>query len=375
MRLFIPSSTLGVVVGLLVLGAAGVAGLVYLPRAEIVITPSRSEEEAAQPIYLSTQATEPDFVAFRLPAKLLELTATHEQTFERPGSVAVDEFARGEVRLINRRDEVQELLPKTHLKYETSGVFFLTDFPVAIPARGEVRMTVTAKEKGRAGNVAAGRFNIDKLPVELQSDVYAQSLVAFTGGVAVEEPLSEEEITKAQAAVLAQAQEKARSQFSVQAVGTPVRAELTSISPTQELVSAQAGSKPQTFTVATTVQARAFLVDQNDLFSLTLLGLRATPHPDKEFVSYSPESFAVEIEQADFERGEARLIGKMRGVFASKIGPTALDPVPLAGLSSEEVKAYFKDNSAVGEVSVKLSPFWVRSVPGRRGAVRIQVAS
>lgn len=374
-NLMLPRRTMMLLVGIILLTAAGITALVYLPAAAVTLTPAVSEKTVEQIIVLSTQASEPDFVQYVLPAKLLEAEVKQEQTFNRPGSVTRDEFAKGEVQLINNRDEVQELLPKTHLRHQDSGVFFLTDFPVAIPAHGATRMAVTAKEKGAAGNVGAGRFVVDKLPADLQSDIYGESKAAFTGGVAVETPLSAEEIAKAKEEVLAAASEKARMELSSQAGGAPVRAELTNVAATEEIVSAQEGSKAQTFTVTTTVHARAFLVDQNDLLSLTLLGLRGASQTDMEFSAYNPQSFAVKIEQADFDRGEARLVGQLTGTFASKVGPATLDPAALAGLSAEEVKAHFKDNPAVGGVEVKLSPFWVRSVPGRKGSTTVTVAN
>ena len=371
----VPRRTMMLLIGVLLLIIAGIAALVYLPAAVVMVTPAVSEKAVKQTIVLSTKATEPDFIQYILPAKLLTTTAREEQMFDRPGSVTVDELAKGEVQLVNNRDEVQELLPKTHLKHEATGVFFLTDFPVAIPPQGSAAMKVTAKEKGAAGNVRAGHFIIDKLPTELQSDIYGESKAAFTGGVAVETPLTNEEIAKAKEAVLAAAAAKAQTELSSQAGGAPVRAELTNAAATEEAVSAPEGSKTQNFTVTITVQARAFLVDQNDLLSLTLLGLRGASETDMEFVSYKPQSFTVRIEQADFEQGEARVTGQLTGTFASKIGPATLDPASLAGLSPEEVQAHFKDNPAVSKVEVTLSPFWVRAVPGRRGAVEIRVAS
>ena len=347
--------------------------LVYLPRAEIILHPAAREHTAEQPIVLSRAAAAPDFVRYILPARLITVSATDEQTIVREGAASVDDFAKGEVNFVNSRDEEQQLLPKTHLKHEATGTFFLTDFPVAIPAKGSVRMTVTAKEKGAGGNVSPGRFLIDKLPEELKSDVYAESVVAFTGGVAVENALAEEEIARAKEAVFTAAQEKARAELSTQAGGVPLSPELMTFHASEEHVSAAAGSRTQSFTVRTTVEGQAFVVDENDLLSLTLLALRSGGSSEEEFVSYRPESFRVKIAQADFERGEARVIGTLSGLYASKVGPTLLDPAPLAGLSPEEVKAHLKDNQAVGDVEVALSPFWVRTVPGRAGAAAITV--
>lgn len=373
MQVIFPRRLLRLAVLVFGLALGAILAGVYLPKASITIHPARQEQTVAQDITLSSTAGEPNFAQYILPAKNISASASEEKTFEREGATVTEEFAKGEVTLVNTRDEVQELLPKTHLRHEASGVFFLTDFPVAIPAKGSVHMTVTAKEKGAPGNVPTGKFIIDKLPTDLQSDVYAESATAFTGGMVVETPISEGEITQAKEEVKHTAFARARGELTAQAGGASIFDGLVNLSVAEETVSAQAGSRAQTFTVKIAARARAFIVNENDLLSLTLLALRSKPKADQEFVSYRPESFEVKIIQADFERGEARVAGMLTGTFASKIGPNVLVPAPLAGLSAQEVKAYFKDNPAVGAVDVALSPFWVRSVPGRKGAVQMTV--
>lgn len=372
--LIVPRRTVMALVGLgLAAGVVGVA-LVLLPTATIVLRPAQTEKAAKRDIVLSTTAQEPDFMTYTLPARLIEATATEERTVERSGAQVSEDFARGTVTLVNKRDEVQELLPQTHLKHGATGVYFLTDSPVAIPAQGSVAMNVTAKEKGAAGNVGPGRFEIEKLPAELKADVYAESSTAFAGGVVVETPISEEELVAATQEVRVAAEQKARAQLTSQTGGAPLRESLVATDVMEEIVSAEVGSRAQAFTVKATVRARGFLAHDNDLLSLTLLALRSQVEADKEFESYRPESFAVTIERADFDAGQARVVGTLTGVFASKIGPSALEAANLAGLSAEEVREHFRSIPEVGEVEVSFSPFWVRSVPSRESAVQITIA-
>lgn len=378
--LIIPRRTVGLLAAGVGLLAVVVLALIYLPKATITVHSAQHERTIEREVILAVATTEPNFASYTLPTRLVEAGASEERTVERTGATLTPDFARGQVTLINNRDEVQELLPKTHLKHEGSEVFFLTDSPVGIPAHGSARMNVTAEEKGEAGNVPAGKFTIDKLPADLQSDVYAESKTAFTGGVVVESPITAEEITKARNEALAAAVARAQGGLTAQAGGAHVRGELTQIVVSEEAISAGPGSRAKNFTVRLTVAAKAFVVNDNDLLSLTLLALRlpvgrraGAPKADEEFISYRPESFRVNITRADFERGQAQVTGNLTGLFASKIGPAALDATALAGLSAQEVKEHFKGDAAVGSVDVAFSPFWVRSVPGRKGAVEIKV--
>ncbi|HLD26061.1 MAG TPA: hypothetical protein VJC05_03395, partial [Candidatus Andersenbacteria bacterium] len=149
------------------------------------------------------------------------------------------------------------------------------------------------------------------------------------------------------------------------------RADLTRLETQAEEVSAEAGSKTKEFSIRIQARGRAFQVSDNDLLSLTLLALRSNVDPNEEFISYQPDSFQLDVARVDFERGEARVVGKLTGTYAAKVGPTVLRSDNLAGLSADEVRAHFAGFSEVGEVNVTFSPFWVRSVPARSEAVEI----
>ncbi len=68
-----------------------------------------------------------------------------------------------------------------------------------------------------------------------------------------------------------------------------------------------------------------------------------------------------------------RIVGKLTGSFARKIGPSVLDTNNLSGLSSNEITEHFKQFDSVGDIGVNLSPFWVQSTPSRDGAIEVIV--
>ncbi|PIT97983.1 MAG: hypothetical protein COT71_03070 [Candidatus Andersenbacteria bacterium CG10_big_fil_rev_8_21_14_0_10_54_11] len=359
----------------LTLGLMGGISFLQLPRARVTVQPTIERREAVQEIVLSTAVQDPDFVRFRLPARVVEAEATREQIIERTGAARHDDFARGTVMLHNELPEVQELLPKTHLRHESSGVFFLTDGPATIPARGETAMTVTAQAKGAAGNVPAGRFVIDKLSPDLQRAVYAESPRQMSGGVAVDEPLSENEISRARESMAAGAREEVRGKLSAAAGGASMREDLMKFEETDVAVSAEPGSTAATFSVRVTVRGRALLVDETDLLGLTVLKLRELGGPDQEFVTYDPHSFSASIIRSDFERGEAVVQGKLSGKFAHKLGLEVFSGQNLAGLSGAEVKERLQKLPGVGDVAISFWPFWVHTVPSRPEQVDISVAN
>lgn len=345
--------------------------VIRLPQAIITVYPTTYDRVVAQEITLSGTNREPDFVRFILPAKFAEAEVVESKTIARNTGETFEDFARGSVTIVNKQAEEQRLLPKTHLRHEATGVFFLTDTAVVIPPQGETSVRVTAKEKGVTGNVAAGKFVVDKLPTSVQHVVFAESRVPFSGGVAAQSPVTEAEITQAKAETLAKAREKARAELSTKAGGIAINDQLIAIDIREENVSAAPGSKATEFSVSTKVAARGFFPDSNDVLSLTLLALRSSSKADEEFISYAPESFQMEIIRSDFERGEARIKGTLTGKFAQKTGPNIFNADNLAGRSASEVQEYFKQFPSIKQVEVAFSPFWVRSVPSRREATKV----
>lgn len=344
-----------------------------LPAAKITVTPTLQEKKVDQVIVLSTAATAPDFQRFILPARAVQAEGEASMTKKREGGKARQAKATGRVRLTNNQDDEQPLLPQSHLRHEGTGVYFLTNSAVRLPPHGSLDVDVTAKEEGANGNVPAGKFIVDRLPAPLQAVVYGESTSGFSGGEIFDTPLTEGELTSAQEEMVAEALEKARGQLTAQAGGTVIRDDLITHSVDEKLTSVQAGSLATSYVASAKVTVRAFVVDDTDVLSLTLLKLQALAGGDEEFSSYKPDSFSMDFQRADFDRGEARIVGHLTGLFAKKTESTIFDTRALAGRTPAEVEEYFKQFPSVDSVKVDLSPFWVKSVPSREGAVEIVV--
>lgn len=365
------------VVGIVV-AVVGVGGFswayFYLPHAVVTVHPATREQQAQQVVLLSTHVDSPDFQRAVLPTKVVEKTVEESKTIERSGVNVHDDFARGEVILHNNQNEEQSLLPKTHLRHETSGIFFLTDGPVKLTSQSSTRITVTAQEQGARGNVPPGKFIIDKLPASAQRVVFGESTVPFGGGVASDKPVTKEELQQAQDTVRRAAEERARGELTGETKGAAATPALTRITTEETTSSAAAGSPTTSFTVRQRVRVQTFVVDENDLLSLTLLKLRSAVQAEQSLLEYDPKSFVLSVEQLDFDRQEARVRGTLTGHYANKIDPAIFSATNLAGRTEAEVREYFQKFESVGRVEVRLSPFWVTTVPARSGAVKIIIA-
>ncbi|MBI1833449.1 MAG: baseplate J/gp47 family protein [Candidatus Andersenbacteria bacterium] len=359
-----------VVIGLLLIG---IVLVVFLPSAKVTLIPAQETRSVTQEITLAKDAEGPDFVRFVLPAHIVETELEETKTITREAKDAKEDFARGKVTLINDQDEDQPLLPKTHLRHEASGKQFLTDAAVRIPPKGRVDVTVTAEEIGSGSNVAAGTFIVDRLPLPMQSVVHGESTQTFSGGLVTDAVVSEQEVTKAKEEISQALRERAVSELTLKAGGASVNPDLVHFETILDESSAEPGSKAVSFEVKQKVRVRAFVADQNDLLSLTLLALRSNSTQEEEFVAYDPASFTATIGRADFERGQARITGTLTGTFARKIEPSVLSGESIIGLGTQETIEHFEKFPSVGKAEVQFSPFWVQSVPSRRAATEISV--
>lgn len=358
---------------LVILAVTGLWVLVYLPKATITISPATTSHSVDQMIILSGSAKEPDFARFILPTRVVTKEVEKTQVITRADATTSDSFAQGTITLQNDQLEKQSLLPKTHLKHEATGTYFLTDTPVTIPPQGKVAMHITAEQKGASGNVPPGKFIIDKLPATVQKAVFGTSDVALSGGTVVETPLTQTEIDSAVQTLLSGAHDEVLGALTAVSNGARIRPELLSTQTEAQDASAEVGSKTSNFSVHVKIKVTGFVVDENDLLSLTLLALRNAPQGDEEFVSYDPPSFTIHIEKANFDTGEAVVKGTLTGFFAHKIGLSAIQTDRLAGLSADEIKELLKKVPGIGSVTVTFSPFWVTSAPNRAQAITTKI--
>lgn len=372
-RINVPGKSIFLVLLLLVGGFAFFIVTTLFPRASIVVHPKTSERKLTKDIILALSVKTPDYVRFTLPATILEENLEVSAVFENAGGTPTQDFSHGSITFNNTQDQEQRLLPKTQMRHVGSGIIFLTDTPVAIPANGNLTVSVTAKEKGPAGDVPPGKFVIEKFSTGLQEAVPAQSETAFTGGESSDSEISQDAIDAAQKKVLEQAKSDALAKLTSKADGASIRPDLINMEILSQHVSASVGSRALKYTARANVKARAFVVSTHDIISLMTLALRANTALDEEFLSYNASSFTLEIAQADWLSGQARVSASLTGTYAKKISSGELTADNLSGLSEKEIIEHFAASPNIGSVDVALRPFWVKSAPSKKNQIDVRI--
>ena len=373
-QVFLPKKSVFLIITLCIIGGVAIVLATTLPHATITVHPKVTQRNVSKDILLSSKSTTPDYIHYSLPTKIITQEATAQKTFTQSGDQVSQGNSKGSVKFTNAQDSEQRLLPHTHLKYEPTGVMFTTDGPVIIPPNGSVDATITAEGTGSSGDVAAGKFLVDKFSPGLQKVVYAESTSQFSGGEVGAQSISQQDIDTAKKQVLDDATKQALDKIKQQAGDAEVRQDLLSVSTEHNDASAQAGSHAVSYTASAAVQAKEFLVDSHDIISLMTLALRADVAPDEEFISYDPASFSLSISQTDWNEGQAKISATLTGIYAKKIGSTELSEDNLAGLSKQELNNHFTAFPSIGTVDIKLWPFWVTSAPSNVNQINVEVA-
>lgn len=372
-RVSVPGKSIVLVVLLLIGGAVFLAVTTLFPHATIIIHPKQETRKLSKDILLDSKATTPDYVRFTLPATVVEEEITVTKQFENASGTSVQDFSKGSITFSNSQDSEQRLLPKTQMRHVDSGIIFLTDTPVAIPANGTLTVSVTAKEKGPSGDVPPGKFVVEKFSKGLQEVVPAQSETAFSGGESTDTEITQEAIDSAQRTVLEQAKQDALAKLTAKAGGAPLRPDLINTEVLSQNISASVGSRALKYIAQANVKARGFVVDTHDIISLMTLALRASVQSDEEFISYDAPSFTLSIAQTDWATGQARVSASLMGTYAKKIGSNELNTDNLPGLSEKEIIDRFSASPAIGSVEVSLTPFWVKSAPSKKNQIDIKI--
>ena len=168
----------GVLVGfgilVVALLAAGVAAFVFLPAAEITVTP---RIETIGPVSLTVRAdptaTSVDAAAGVIPAQTLDVPVQSSGEFPATGKRIDEAKATGGVRWTNCNYLASYTIPKGTVVKTSSGVAFTTDEAVLLPNASvsgvppkltvtckTSEVSVTAVKAGTAGNVAVGAIKI-----------------------------------------------------------------------------------------------------------------------------------------------------------------------------------------------------------------------
>jgi hypothetical protein len=368
-------------IAILAVVAAAVAGYVFLPSAEITLTP---KEEPIPPISLTVRAdpdaSETDIEAGVVPAERLDVPVEVSESFETQGRRVEEATATGTVTFRNIDFTEANTIAAGSIVSTQGGVRFRTDRAVTVPKAGlvglqivasEANVTVTADKPGTAGNVEPNTITV--IPAaEDPTTLSVRNKAATSGGTHEEFPqVTEAEVTAAleklnadlAAAFTAAVEDGAGA--PAETTVYPATAVLGASTPTVDPATIIGADVPS-FELGVTANGTVIAVDDSPVEGIAEERLLANVGNDYRLVEGSTQINAGEGTVAN---GQVTF-----PVSASASRVRILDPVELLAL----VKGKSLDDAEAalepfGQVDIVPWPDWVSSIPSMDSRVSLVI--
>jgi hypothetical protein len=284
------------------------------------------------------------------------------------GSVAVEgnetigEKARGTVEIVNRTVEEQKIKEMSRLVTESDQLFYMTKHAI-VPANSRTTVPLEASEPGEEGNIEPQKLNFAALDDSSQLLVYGEVTENLTGGsgevIAV---VSESDIVKAEK----EAENKAKTRAEIEIrEKLPTGWIIIEESWTSEMaaveVKAEVGDKESTVEYNGRVAVQVMGVEKSVLEEKLRTALER--RLDEDYMLFPGAiSYSKTISDIDWEEASAKVVARVTHTTIPKISIDTLKD-KLAGRSGEEAVRYLEGMRGVSSASMKLWPFWVKSIP------------
>lgn len=353
---------------------AGVGLFLFLPKAEIYVTPHKITDAA-------------DIEITDIPVRILEKDKDITFTVATTGkSGGVNQKARGTVIIYNNHSaDPQPLVATTRLETEDGKLFRLVS-GVTVPGMtnkdgkkeaGVIEAEVIADQTGEEYNIGASTFRIPGFKGNPKYDSFsAKSIKAMAGGgstgTADLAVVAKVDIDTA----LSQAKEKAKEEFL-----NEVRGEIDSdekiLEEQMDIAELSAAALPQIGTAATafeyknTFRVRAFVFSEKAVREK----VESTSEKNLRGVRFKSVSSSITYSESlpNFSDGTLRLVARALVTMESDIDRDALKE-KLLGQNKDDMQKTLNDFPGVKKIEVTFYPEWfVKSIPNSKNRVTIIV--
>jgi hypothetical protein len=307
-------------------------------------------------------------------AKIVSIEKEAEETFVPKSLVTMEDYATGEVTIINNSNQDQVLVEKTRLLSPDGLIFRLTK-RVFIPAGQKVRATVRADKMGDEYDIPPTKFTIPGLSPILQEKIYAESKTPMTGGVKKAGIITQKDLDNARdlmkEKLLNESLEELKQKFSITAIDKIV------IYP--EVIAfkadAKAGDEKDSFTAKLTIKVSAIFVNEEMLLDQAKEELSKKLTEDQEILNINRETFTYRVKSYDEEKQntifELYLTG--RSILSPQSNKLSKDK--FTNLRAKEVENYLLNIEGVESARVKISPFFFKKTPNSEKRIYIKIKS
>ncbi len=305
-----------------------------------------------------------------------EVTVDGQASAPVPQSTTTVGKAQGQVTFFNLSSVPQPLVATTRLLSPDKVLFRITK-NVTVPAQGKITVAAAADLPGKQGEIAPTTFIIPGLKSTRQKEVYAKSeapmITTSETTSAVNQELIDQTTNKLKEKLLDQAWEKIQAlpkTSDTNRTPPPFQKNLLDAKITSRKISAPVGAKVAQISVTLSLTVRAVAVDLVQIQNLALQKIKETL-PQSKAVSIDPASLTISVQATSLDPETASLHVQAKTQAQSKADDPAFAKQHFLGLSPEAVQQYFKEVPSVKKADVKISPFWVTTMPANESRIKV----
>lgn len=219
-------------------------------------------------------------------------------SYQLEATETVDSVATGQVTLFNNTATDQPLVATTRLLSEEDVLFRLTD-AVTVPSGGQVEAEVYADQEGATGNIAPSNFIIPGLPDSLQTDIYATSSEAMSGGTQEVAIFSEEVYEQALAELKKQLLSTPSNLFGADSAENTYLVDLATLEPVDMATSVEIGQTTDVVELTGTVKIAALSFSESNLKEVIKTILELPDTDEVEIISISADSVTSSLQTTE----------------------------------------------------------------------------
>ena len=366
----------------LALVVAGVGAYLFLPSAEIVVTPREEAMSLDLVIRADPEVAAPDAAANLVPALRLDIPVDVSDTFNATDKRVEEEAATGRVVFESYNSGSANTIPRGSLVSTEGGIRFRTSAAVTLP-RAQVippatiqpssrSVAVVAVKPGTAGNVPANAVRV--VPSgEDPAVTKVRNPDDMVGGNHEEFPrISQEDVDAAMVALQAKLTEAFDAALA-DGAGAPANATVfgeTAVlgdpTPTTDPATL-VGKELASFELGLTASGTVVAVDASPVTSIAETRLLANVGPDHRLVEGSTE---VVPGDPTVSGGEVAFPVTARAARVRILDPADLLAL-VKGRSVDDARALLAE---FGDVTITPWPDWVTTIPGMDSRVTIEIA-
>lgn len=341
-----------------------------LVRAEIRITPIEQSISSSFIVDVSAKPTTEEEVRGRVVSRDVEVTDTFSLSPSAENAAPVEGKSTGMVTIYNKRSTPQPLVATTRF-LSAEGVLFRLNEGVSVPANGEVTAKMTADQPGGSGDVPAGHFTIPGLAESVQALVYGETTEAMSGGLRYVNVLKQVDVDQAIQDLRDSAVEEVKGELAAE-VGVFQGSVLTTEDVSVD-VDTEVGTETDGFGVKATFRVVGVFFDENELYTRAEASLYQDIDQGLRPLGVNAEALRLQVDRFSVEDETAALKVELSGAAIPSAAHRALSRGVFAGMTPQEVVAYFDENHLAKTVEVNVRPMWRKRLPKSPNKIKLLI--